>query len=66
MRSSQVIPDSVTSSDELASHKRHLPAVFRWLWGGQFISLTGSQLSLVSFQLIAVTALHASAMAMAY
>jgi MFS family permease len=64
MSSSQLIPDSVISTDELAIHKRHLPAVFRWLWCGQFISLMGSQLSLVSFQLIAVTALHAGAMAM--
>jgi hypothetical protein len=64
MSSSQLMPDSVLSADDLAVSKRHLPTVLCWLWGGQFISLMGSQLSLVSFQLIAVTALHASAMAM--
>jgi MFS family permease len=41
-----------------------LPATFRWLWGGQAISLTGSQLSLLSFQLIAANLLHATAMDM--
>jgi hypothetical protein len=41
-----------------------LPSTFRWLWGGQAISLTGSQLSLLSFQLIAANLLHASAMDM--
>jgi MFS family permease len=37
-----------------------LPVAFRWLWGGQAISLTGSQLSLLSFQLIATNELHAN------
>jgi MFS family permease len=41
-----------------------LPAAFRWFWGGQAISLTGSQLSLLSFQLIATNVLHANEMEM--
>ena len=41
-----------------------LPVAFRWFWGGQAISLTGSQLSLLSFQLIATNMLHANAMEM--
>jgi MFS family permease len=41
-----------------------LPVAFRWFWGGQAISLTGSQLSLLSFQLIAANVLHAKEMEM--
>jgi MFS family permease len=41
-----------------------LPFAFRLFWGGQAISLTGSQLSLLSFQLIATNVLHANEMEM--
>jgi MFS family permease len=41
-----------------------LPLAFRWFWGSQAISLTGSQLSLLSFQLIATNVLHANEMEM--
>jgi predicted MFS family arabinose efflux permease len=34
---------------------------FHWIWFGQAVSITGSQLSAVSFQLIAVTTLRATA-----
>jgi MFS family permease len=34
---------------------------FHWIWFGQAVSVTGSQLSAVSFQLIAVTTLRANA-----
>jgi hypothetical protein len=38
-----------------------LGRAFRWIWGGQAISLTCTQLSSVSFQIIAVSVLHAHA-----
>lgn len=41
-----------------------LPPAFNWIWGGQAVSLTGSQLSTLSFQLIAVNLLRANAMEM--
>src|ERR1700733_4081547 len=41
-----------------------LPTTFHWLWSGQAVSLTGSQLSLLSFQLIAANLLHANAIEM--
>ncbi len=44
-----------------AQTNQALNAAFYWLWGGQSISLAGSKLSSLSFQLVAVSTLHASA-----
>jgi predicted MFS family arabinose efflux permease len=41
-----------------------LSSTFLWLWGGQTVSLVGSQISALSFQVVAVTVLHASPMQM--
>lgn len=62
--------DNTTSFSEQPVQDRErllpdtLPTTFNWLWGGQAVSLTGSQLSLLSFQLIAANLLHASAIDM--
>jgi MFS family permease len=46
------------NSSQLQSIK--LPNAFRWLWTGQSVSLIGSRLSALSFQVIAVSTLHAT------
>jgi len=56
-----IISKVVANQPRGESRKSELPNAFHWLWGGQSVSLVGSQLSALSFQLIAVTVLHASA-----
>jgi MFS family permease len=56
------ITTSSLSPDQRCSAPTNQPlsAAFYWLWGGQSVSLAGSKLSSLSFQLVAVTTLHAS------
>ena len=52
--------ERIPATKSSASRAVKLEKAFHWIWGGQAVSITGSQLSAITFQLIAVTSLHAS------